>query len=173
MTSAMTRPPLRRRKLQTKYGLGLEHEKIKYLNRRYLARYDTRRWLRHPSCPPTKVGRCYLPRYRYDQERVTQRYHDQKSKPQTTNLHYDITAVCSLGMACLVWRASHSTSGSREELQHTKVGVKASRRIFLLVFLLQFRRLVSTSQGINYTKQLILADTSWSRARTCRPRRDE
>ena len=72
----------------------------------------------------------------------------------------------------LVWRASHSTSGSREEIQHTKVGVKASRRLFLPV-LLQLRRLVSTSQGINNTKQLILADTSWSRAPTCRPRRDE
>ena len=59
--------------------------------RRHLARYDTRRWLRHPSCPHTKVGCCYLPRYRYDQKRDTPRHHDQKSKPQPTNLHYGIT----------------------------------------------------------------------------------
>ena len=30
MTSAMTQPRQRRRKSQTKYGLGLEHKKIKY-----------------------------------------------------------------------------------------------------------------------------------------------
>ena len=51
----------------------MEHKKSKiYLNRRYLARYDTRRLLRHRSCPHTRVGCCYLPRYRYDRKRVTQ-----------------------------------------------------------------------------------------------------
>ena len=29
-------------------------------------------------------------------KKVTQRHHDQKSKPKTTNLHYEITGVCYL-----------------------------------------------------------------------------
>ena len=105
MTSAMTQPPQRRRKFQTKYGLGLEHTIYTYLIRKYLAQYDTRRWLRHPSCPHTEVGCCYLPRYRYNQKKVTQRQHDQNPshKLQTyTTISPGCVILCTLGDKSMV-----------------------------------------------------------------------
>ena len=63
MTSAMTQPPQTHMKVSNKIRAWIGSQKNKtYLNQRYLARYNTRRWLRIRPAPTQKwAAATYLP----------------------------------------------------------------------------------------------------------------